>query len=64
MSRNNGICPIHKKGNVMMCDNYRPVTFLCTTYKSGKYFICKLRTLCWRNNRKIPRSLSKEINCW
>ena len=34
MSRNNGvICPIHKKGNVMMHDNYRAVTLLCTTYK-------------------------------
>ena len=33
-SRNNGIiCPIHMKGNVMMCDNYRAVTLLCITYK-------------------------------
>jgi len=27
------VCPIHKQGNVMMCDNYRAVTLLCTTYK-------------------------------
>ena len=27
------LCPIHKQGNVMMCDNYRAVTLLCTTYK-------------------------------
>jgi hypothetical protein len=27
------ICPIHKKGDVMMCDNYGAVTSLCTTYK-------------------------------
>jgi hypothetical protein len=34
MSRNNGIiCPIHMKGNVMMCDNYRAVTLLYATYK-------------------------------
>jgi hypothetical protein len=34
MSRNSGIiCPIRKKGNVMMCDNCRAVTLLCTTYK-------------------------------
>ena len=41
------ICPIHKEGNMMMCDNYTVVTLLCTTYKnSGKYFICKISTLC------------------
>jgi hypothetical protein len=27
------VCPIHKKGEPMMCDNYRAVTLLCTTYK-------------------------------
>jgi hypothetical protein len=34
MSRNNLIiCPIHMKGNVMMCDNYRAVTLLYAIYK-------------------------------
>jgi hypothetical protein len=27
------IYPAHEKGDVMMCDNYRAVTLLCTTYK-------------------------------
>jgi len=27
------IYPVHEKGDVMMCDNYRAVTLLCTTYK-------------------------------
>jgi hypothetical protein len=27
------ICTIHKKGDVMMCDNYRAVALLCTTYR-------------------------------
>jgi hypothetical protein len=27
------VCPIHKQRNVMMCDNYRAVALLCTTYK-------------------------------
>jgi hypothetical protein len=26
------IYPVHEKGDVMMCDNYRAVTLLCTTY--------------------------------
>ena len=26
------MCTIHKKGDVMMWDNYRAVTLLCTTY--------------------------------
>ena len=26
-------CPIHKKGNVMMCDNYTVVTLLWKIYK-------------------------------
>jgi len=26
------ICPVHKKGDVMKCDNYRAVTMLSTTY--------------------------------
>jgi hypothetical protein len=25
------ICPIHKKGDTTICDNYRVVTLLCTT---------------------------------
>jgi len=25
------ICPIHKEGDEMMCDDYRVVTLLCTT---------------------------------
>jgi len=27
------MCTIHKKGDMMMCDNYRAVALLCTTYK-------------------------------
>jgi len=27
------ICPIHKKGDIIVCDSYRAVTLLCTTYK-------------------------------
>ena len=27
------MCPIHNKLDVMMCDNYKAVTLLCTTYK-------------------------------
>jgi hypothetical protein len=27
------IGPVHKKGEPMMCDNYRAVILLCTTYK-------------------------------
>jgi hypothetical protein len=27
------VCPIHKKGEPMTCDNYRAVTLLRTTYK-------------------------------
>jgi hypothetical protein len=26
------IYPVHEKGDVMMCDNYRAVALLCTTY--------------------------------
>jgi len=27
------ICPIHRRGDMMMCDNYRGVTSLCKIYK-------------------------------
>ena len=27
------ICSIHRRGDMMMCDNYRAVTSLCKTYK-------------------------------
>jgi hypothetical protein len=27
------ICPLHKKGYIMTCSNYRGISFLCTTYK-------------------------------
>jgi len=23
------LCPVHKKGDMMVCDNYRAVTLLC-----------------------------------
>jgi hypothetical protein len=33
------ICPVHKKGNVVMCDNYRAVTLLYTTYIILEYVV-------------------------
>jgi len=32
-------CPIHKIGDVMMCDNYRAVTPLCTTCNILAYIL-------------------------
>ena len=32
------ICPVHKEGDEMVCDNYRVVTLLCTTYKVWQIF--------------------------
>jgi hypothetical protein len=34
------ICPVHKKGDVMMCDNYRAHTLLCTKYKTLANILC------------------------
>ena len=66
LSRNNGIiCPIHNKGNVIMCDKYRAVTLLCTIYKILAYILYKISTLRFGNNRRIPRRLLKgKITCW
>jgi hypothetical protein len=33
------MCPIPKKENVMVCDKYRAVTLLCTTYKILEYIL-------------------------
>ena len=39
-------CPIHKKGDMMMCDSYSE-THCCVQYiNSGKYILCKTSTFC------------------
>jgi len=55
------ICPIHKEGDEMMCDNYRAVTLPCTTYK---ILVNILYVKLVHITKAIPRRLSKgEVNC-
>ena len=43
--------------------NQSPVMY--NIQNSGKYFICKIKTICWGNNRRIRWRLMKgNINCW
>jgi hypothetical protein len=52
-------CPVLKKENVIMCDNYRAVTLLCTTNTVLANILNKISVLHFGNSRKIPRRLLK-----
>ena len=34
------MCPVHKKEDAVMCDNYRAVTLLCTAYETLTNILC------------------------
>jgi hypothetical protein len=59
------IYPTNKKGHVMMCDNYRAITLLCTAYKTLENILyVKLVPYAEEKNMRTARKLSKEkINC-
>jgi hypothetical protein len=58
------ICPIHKKGDTMICDDYRAVTLLCSTYKIlANILYSKLLPYAEEIIGEYQGGFQREINC-